>query len=188
MYHSEIEHICKVVDRGGVILYPTDTVWGVGCDATNQDAVKRVFAVKQRKESKSLIVLVDSVERIKKYVKDLPESVCSLIKETAVPLTIIYPEAKNLAPNVVADDGSIAIRVVKEPLCIDLIRALDRPIVSTSANISGENTPLFFSQISKEVISKMDYVVAYGRAENKITAPSRIIKLNCDGTYTVLRP
>jgi len=187
MFEKDIEKSLAALNSGGVLLYPTDTVWGTGCDATCAKAVERIYVIKQRCETRAMLALVDSYEMLAEYVEYLPDIARRLISEAVRPLTIIYPRAKNLAPNLVSDDGSIGIRIVNEPFCCELIRAFGKPIVSTSANISGSPTPSMFCEISAEVASSVDYVVSWRQDDTQPAEPSSIIKLNIDGSYNVIR-
>jgi L-threonylcarbamoyladenylate synthase len=183
----EIQQCLEVLGQGGTILYPTDTIWGIGCDATDIHAVEKVYRLKKRMETKSLIILVDTPERISGYVESIPEIAWDLLKHVDTPLTIIYPNARNLAPNVVAEDQSIAIRVVRNTFCRQLIRRFGKPIVSTSANISGSNPPLVFKNISAEITENVDYVVPLYQDRIQQLKPSRIIKLNENGEFRIIR-
>lgn len=183
----EIEHCLTVLSTGGTILYPTDTIWGIGCDATNPLAVEKVYRLKKRMESKSLIILLDDADRLEDYVLVVPEIARDLIKYVDRPLTIIYPRSRNLAPNVLASDQSIAIRIVKNEFCRRLIRAFGKPIVSTSANIAGARPSLTFNKISQEIIKGVDYVVDPSLDELHEVKPSRIIKLNENGEFRIIR-
>lgn len=187
-YHKDLLKALDVLRSGGSILYPTDTIWGLGCDATNTKAVENIYRIKQRVESKSLIVLVSSFEQIRNYVDKVPDVAWDLLKCIENPVTVIYSNAKNLAPNVIAEDGSIGIRIVKEEFCAELIRKLSKPIVSTSANISGEASPVTFSHISKDLINHVDYVVKYKQQVFQQSKPSTIIRLLETGEYIILRP
>jgi len=183
----EINHCLSVLNSGGTILYPTDTIWGIGCDATNPQAVQKVYHLKKRVESKNLIVLLDDVTRLNEYIEMVPEIAYDLIKNVDTPLTIIYPNAKNLAPNVVAEDRSIAIRIIKTEFCSRLIRAFGKPIVSTSANISGTKSPLTYKNIDPEIKNGVDYIVDPSIDELGTVQPSRIIKLNEKGEFRIIR-
>ena len=185
---QEIENSLKALKEGKTILYPTDTVWGLGADATNSKAVQRIYKIKKREADKSMIILLDDMEKLEEYVVDVPEISYDLIEKTRVPLTIIYPKAKNLAKNLVAKDGSIAIRVVNGAYCSEIIRLLNKPIVSTSANISGEASPTTFSDISETIINKADYVVDVFRKSIGSVKPSTIIKMGSDGMFEIIRP
>lgn len=167
--------------EGGVILYPTDTIWGIGCDATNEDAVRRVYEIKQRQDSKAMLVLVDSSVKVDFYVRDVPEVAWDLIDLADKPLTIIYSGARNLAANLLAEDGSVGIRVTNEDFSKRLCQQFRKAIVSTSANISGQPSPKNFSEISEEVKSAVDYIVGYRQEEISNPKPSSIIKLDKGG-------
>jgi L-threonylcarbamoyladenylate synthase len=175
---SDLEQAIRVLQSGGVILYPTDTVWGIGCDATNEQAVARVYSIKEREDTKSMLVLVDSSERLDAY-PDLPEQ--------ARPTTVIYPNAHGLAKNLIAADGSIGIRITNEAFSQALCRQFGKPIVSTSANISGEPTARNFGQISQKIIERVDYICRYRQDDTSECAPSRIIKIEKDGSIKVIR-
>lgn len=173
--------------EGGVILYPTDTIWGIGCDATNEDAVRRVYEIKQRADSKAMLVLVDSAVKVDFYVQDVPEVAWDLIELTDKPLTIIYSGARNLAPNLLAEDGSVGIRVTSEEFSKRLCQQFRKAIVSTSANISGQPSPQNFSEISDEIKAAVDYIVDYRREETGKAKPSSIIKLDKGGVIKIIR-
>lgn len=171
----------------GVILYPTDTIWGIGCDATNEDAVRRVYEIKQRQDSKAMLVLVDSSVKVDFYVRDVPEVAWDLIDLADKPLTIIYSGARNLAANLLAEDGSVGIRVTNEDFSKRLCQQFRKAIVSTSANISGQPSPKNFSEISEEVKSAVDYIVGYRQEEISNPKPSSIIKLDKGGVIKIIR-
>ena len=173
--------------EGGVILYPTDTIWGIGCDATNEDAVRRVYEIKQRQDSKAMLVLVDSSVKVDFYVRDVPEVAWDLIDFADKPLTIIYSGARNLAANLLAEDGSVGIRVTNEDFSKRLCQQFRKAIVSTSANISGQPSPKNFSEISEEVKSAVDYIVGYRQEEISNPKPSSIIKLDKGGVIKIIR-
>jgi L-threonylcarbamoyladenylate synthase len=183
----EVENCLLALRNGGTILYPTDTIWGIGCDATNAKAVEKIYRLKLRMDRKSLIILLDEAEKIIDYVSTVPDTAWDLIKNSDAPLTIIYPEGKNLAENVVAEDGSIAIRIIKNEFCSRLIRAFGKPIVSTSANISGAIAPLAFRSIVQEIIRGVDYAVDESLDHIYEHKPSRIIKLNQNGELQIIR-
>ena len=180
MMNDEIKKACEVMYKGGVILYPTDTVWGIGCDATNEEAVKKVFEIKRRADSKAMLVLVDSPVKVESYVSDVPSVAWDLIEMTTKPLTIIYE-------NLIAEDGSVGIRVTSEEFSKQLCFRFKKAIVSTSANISGEPSPAVFSEISEEIKNAVDYIVDYRRDETGPAKPSSIIKLGKGGTVKVIR-
>ena len=173
--------------EGGGILYPTDTIWGIGCDATNEDAVRRVYEIKQRQDSKAMLVLVDSSVKVDFYVRDVPEVAWDLIDLADKPLTIIYSGARNLAANLLAEDGSVGIRVTNEDFSKRLCQQFRKAIVSTSANISGQPSPKNFSEISEEVKSAVDYIVGYRQEEISNPKPSSIIKLDKGGVIKIIR-
>lgn len=187
MMGDEIKKACDVMYKGGVILYPTDTVWGIGCDATNEEAVKRVFEIKHRTDSKAMLVLVDSPVKIDFYVSEVPSVAWDIIDMATKPLTIIYDGARNLATNLIADDGSIGIRVTSEEFSRRLCYRFRKAIVSTSANVSGEPAPAVFSEISEGIKDAVDYIVDYRRDDTGIAKPSGIIKLGKGGTVKVIR-
>jgi L-threonylcarbamoyladenylate synthase len=184
---EEIKKSCEMLKKGGIILYPTDTIWGIGCDATNEEAVKRIYKIKQRSDSKSLLVLLDALEKLDYYVADVPEIVSDLVTLSDKPLSIILSGAMNLAPNLIAEDGSIGIRITKEPFSQKLCRRFGKPIVSTSANISGEPSPANFSKISDAILRSVDYVVNYRREETQESQPSGIIQIGKGGLIKIIR-
>lgn len=184
----QINKAIEILKTGGVILYPTDTIWGLGCDATNQDAVKKVFAIKQREESKSLVTLVSDLDMLARYVETIPEAALDLIEVNDVPMTIIYPKAIGLASNVVAEDGSVGIRIPMNEFCRQMCFKFRRPIVSTSANISGENPPKGFKDIDPQIKEAVDYVVHPSMEEKNSThRASQIIKLGANGQIQIIR-
>ena len=185
---NEIKKCVAVLEQDGTILYPTDTIWGIGCDATSQKAVEKIYRIKKRLESKSLIILLADMKEISKYVETVPEIAHDLMKNVERPLTIIYPNAKNLAKNVIAEDNSIAIRIVKNEFCKALIRAFGKPIVSSSANIAGEQAPMVFKCVSKEILDRVDYIVSLYQDVLQEVKPSRIIKLKENGEFHIIRP
>ena len=184
---EDIRKACEVMQKGGVILYPTDTVWGIGCDATNPEAVKRVYEIKRRADSKAMLVLVDSDVKVDYYVEEVPPVAWDLIEYATKPLTIIYDGARNLAPNLLAEDGSVGIRVTSEEFSKQLCFRFRKAIVSTSANISGEPSPATFAEISEEIKQSVDYVVQCRRDETACPKPSGIIKLGRGGLVKVIR-
>jgi len=184
---EEVLKCVEVLKSGGTILYPTDTIWGIGCDATNEEAVKKVFAIKKRSASKSLIVLLDAPEKLNKYVREVPAAAWDLIEYSEKPLTIVYSDAMHLAKNITGADGTIAIRIVKNDFCIALLRKFGKPLVSTSANISGEDAPLSFNHINQNILSQMGYVVNLPHEINRTGKPSTIIKIESNGVIKFLR-
>lgn len=183
---QEINKSLEILKGGGIILYPTDTIWGIGCDATNEEAVKRIYEIKKREDNKAMLMLVDDIGKIFSYA-DIPDIAFDIMAAADKPITIIYPNAKNIAKNLVGDDKSIGIRVSNEDFTKNLIQRFRRPIVSTSANISGEKSALSFEEISEEIKSKVDYIVDYNRENNIKHKSSGIIKLNSDGTIKIIR-
>jgi L-threonylcarbamoyladenylate synthase len=181
-----MEKTIELLRNGGVILYPTDTIWGIGCDATNEEACGKILNLKQRPAQKSFIVLVDSLSMLEKYVPEFHDICYDLIAVTEKPLTIIYPSAKGLAPSVLAEDGSVGIRLTKDPICLQLIRSLKKPIVSTSANISGKKIPASFDEIEKSIKNGVDAIIEERLAE-RMTTPSQIIKIELNGTLQIIR-
>ena len=198
---EDLQEALRVLRSGGIIVYPTDTVWGIGCDATNAEAVAKIYALKQREDSKSMLVLLDSAAKLDYYV-EVPETASLLLEaysqplpegkgdeETtpSKPLTIIYPKARHLAENLIAEDGSVGIRITNEPFSQALCAQLKHPIVSTSANISGQPTARFFHEIAQEILDGADYVCRFRRDDETPHEPSSIIKVNGDGTFVIIR-
>jgi L-threonylcarbamoyladenylate synthase len=179
-YTKDIEKCLATLKNGGTILYPTDTIWGIGCDATNAAAVAKIYAIKKRDEKKSMIILVAHENDIKNYVQEPDEKIKTLFANTERPLTIIYPAAKNLAANLINEDGTIAIRIVKDAFCEYVIKTFGKPIVSTSANISGEETAKHFGGISAEIKNNVDYIVEQRQKERGNAAASKIVKWDGD--------
>ena len=184
---EEIKRTLAFLEKGKIILYPTDTIWGIGCDATNHQAVDRIYRLKQRVETKSMIILLDDAAKLPLYVKEIPAITIDLVNSIDRPLTVIYREAQGLAKNVVASDGSIAIRIVKDRFCSELIRQFGKPIISTSANVSGTIDPITFSQIPEVIKNGVDYSVDHHRDRIVKAKASRIIKLEANGEFTVIR-
>ena len=194
---DDLQEALRVLRDGGIIVYPTDTVWGIGCDATNAEAVKKIYALKQREDSKSMLVLLDSAAKLDYYV-DVPETAEMLLEiqnsklkiqneESSKPMTIIYPNARHLAANLIAEDGSIGIRITNEAFSKALCERLHHPIVSTSANISGHPTAHFFHEIEAAILDRVDYVCQFRREDDTPHEPSAIIKVNNDGTFVIIR-
>lgn len=189
---KDLAEALRVLRSGGVIVYPTDTVWGIGCDATNEEAVQRIYALKRRADSKSMLVLIDSPAKLPYYVGEVPDTAWTLLDatnddETSKPLTIIYPHARNLAPNLIAEDGSVGIRITNEPFSKALCAQLRHPLVSTSANISGQPAARCFSGIAQEILDGADYVCRFRRDDDSEHEPSSIIKVNADNTFSIIR-
>ena len=184
---QEIDAAVKVLKEGGVILYPTDTVWGIGCDAADKEAVERVFEIKQRSDAKSLIILVADADMIGRYVKVIPQMAIELIEVNDKPMTIIYPGAMGLADNVVAEDGSVGIRIPQSEFCRQLCRRFGGAIVSTSANISGEEAPASFEDINASILDEVDHIVDPCYEEGATGVSSQIIKVGLDGEIKIIR-
>lgn len=184
---DDIKKTVEVMKNGGVILYPTDTVWGIGCDATNAEAVAKVYKIKQRDDSKALICLVDSDARLQRYVRNAPEVAWNVMELATKPTTVIFDEAVNLAPNLIAEDGSIAMRITNEEFSKELCYRFQKPIVSTSANISGQPAAQNYCDISEELLNAVDYVCFSRRQEHKPHTPSSIIKIKNNGEIDIIR-
>jgi L-threonylcarbamoyladenylate synthase len=187
MVNSEVAAALKVLQAGGIVLYPTDTIWGIGCDATNTEAVQKIYKLKQRDEAKSMIILLDSENKLESYVKDVNPLAYDLIEYAENPLTLVMPGARNISPALISGDGSIGIRIVKNAFCEQLIQRLRRPLVSTSANISGKPSPQYFSQIDEAIVNGVDYVVNIDQESKEIKTSSTIMRLAPDGKFEFLR-
>ena len=187
VFRDDIREAVRVMQSGGVILYPTDTIWGIGCDACNEDAVRRVFEIKRRAEAKSVISLVDSEVKVEFYVRSVPDVAWQLWECADEPLTLVLDGARNLASGVIASDGSVALRVTREAFSRQLCMRMKRAIVSTSANIAGEPAPRCFSEISPEILQAVDYVCLSRRDEAPRQAPSHIIKIGPTGEVKIIR-
>ena len=183
---EEINKVVTVLENGGIILYPTDTIWGIGCDAKNEAAIQRIYEIKKRIHSKSLIILLDDDRKLNRFVREVPEVVWDILDYATKPTTVIYPEAINLPKNIVASDGSIAIRITKDDFCRKLIQQFKSPIVSTSANIAGDAAPKDFKDIAPEILKAVDHVVNL-HAFEKINEPSTIIKIGLKGELNIIR-
>jgi L-threonylcarbamoyladenylate synthase len=186
-FEEDIKESVSTLRQGGIILYPTDTIWGLGCDPSNEIAINRIIKLKSRGENKSLIILTDGLSMVERYVTEIPEIIFELAEVSDTPLTIIYPKGKNLAPGVCSDDDSVAIRICHDEFCKELISRFRKPVVSTSANISGNPSPANFSEIEKDLISKVDYVVKYRQNDRSKSIASPVIKVNSDGTIKIIR-
>lgn len=197
---EDLAEALRVLRSGGIIVYPTDTVWGIGCDATNAEAVERIYRLKQREDSKSMLVLMDSAAKLPYYVGEVPDAAEMLLDccngdatlngengEMVKPMTIIYPKARNMAENLIAEDGSVGIRITNEPFSKALCAQLRHPLVSTSANISGHPTARFFKEIEQEILDGADYVCRYRREDDCPAEPSSIIKIDAGGTFRIIR-
>lgn len=190
---EDLQAALQVLRNGGIIVYPTDTVWGIGCDATNAEAVAKIYALKQREDSKSMLVLLDSPAKLPYYVGEIPDAAWAMLEavqdaEDTKPLTIIYPNARNMAANLIAEDDSVGIRITNEPFSKVLCAQLKHPLVSTSANISGHPTARFFHEIENEILDGADYVCRFRREDDCPHEPSSIIKIHADGTFQIIRP
>lgn len=184
---EDLQEAIEVIRNGGIILYPTDTIWGIGCDATNKEAVEKIYKLKQRSDSKAMLVLLDSSAKLSAYVAEVPDQAWDLIELSEKPLTIIYPGAKGIASNLIAQDGSVGIRITKEIFSKTLCERLRGPLVSTSANISGSPSAGVFSEISQEILDGVDYVVKFRREETKAPKPSSIISLSVKNEIKIIR-
>ena len=184
---EDIKNAIDAMRKGGIILYPTDTVWGIGCDATNAEAVAKVYKIKQRDDSKALICLADSVDRVQRYVRDVPSVAWDLMEIADKPTTVILDGAVNLAPNLIAEDGSIGLRITNEEFSKELCYRCQKPIVSTSVNISGEPAAQNYCDIAPEILEAADYVCWTRRQEHKPHKPSSIVKIGRDGQVTIIR-
>jgi len=185
--NEDIKQAVKVLAEGGIILYPTDTIWGIGCDATNMAAVERIYTLKQRVDSKAMLVLLDNENRLQQYIREIPEVAWQLIEVADKPLTIIYPGAKNIAPNLIGKNGSIGIRITSDNFCQTLISRFKKPIVSTSANISGTPSPAIFLDIGIEILEGVDYIVKWRQDDIQPGQPSSIIELSLGGEFRIIR-
>ena len=186
-FQNDIDQCLAVLNRGGIILYPTDTIWGIGCDATNEEAVERIYSIKQRPSHKSMIILLTEERDVLQYVANPDMRVFDYLQTTQKPTTVIYEAAVGLASNLINDDGTIAIRLVQDPFCRHLVKRLRKPLVSTSANISGEASPQSFRDIPEDIKRSVDYIVQYRQDDQTPVQPSSIIKWNKSGTATVIR-
>ncbi len=186
-FKEEIKKSLEILRAGGIILYPTDTIWGIGCDATNDAAVQKIFQLKKRTDSKSMIILLDNPNKLDSYVSRIPETAWQLIEYTEKPLSIIYDNARNLAPSAIASDGSVAVRITKDEFCCKLISQLRKPLISTSANISDQKSPLNFNEISDEIRGGVDYIVNLRQDDITPAKPSTIIRLRENGQFEFIR-
>jgi L-threonylcarbamoyladenylate synthase len=187
MLKDEVAKALKVLQEGGTILYPTDTIWGIGCDATNTEAVEKIYRLKQRNEAKSMIILLDTENKLESYISEVNPLAYELIEYAENPLTLVMPGAKNISPALIGADGSVGIRVAKHPFCQQLIQRLRKPLVSTSANISGKPSPQYFAQIAPEIIDGVDYVVDIDQHDMEIKTPSTIMRLSPNGSFEFIR-
>ena len=186
-FENDIKECVKVLKAGGIILYPTDTIWGLGCDATNERSVAKIFELKKREEQKSMIIFLSQIDDIKNYSKTPSAKIKQLLSKNEKPLTIIYPAAKNIAANLINSDTTIAIRIVKDMFCEALIKFFGKPIVSTSANISGDPSPKIFDEISLIIKNGVDYIVQHRQKDKTVANPSQIILWKTDDDFIVIR-
>jgi L-threonylcarbamoyladenylate synthase len=186
-FKEDLKNSLRVLREGGIILYPTDTLWGLGCDATNSSAVQKIFRIKSRDESRSLIILVNGLSMLERYVKEVPEPVYNLLSVSDSPLTIIYPEGRSLAEGVCAEDGSVGIRICNDEFCIELIDRFRKPVISTSANLTGKPSPSSFSEIDENIIRSADYTVKYRQGDRQKYSASPVIKVERNGVFKILR-
>lgn len=187
VFDEDIKEALTVLKNGGIILYPTDTIWGLGCDATNTLAVEKIFRIKSRSDTKSLLILADSIQMIERYVRNIPEIAYELTDVSVSPLTIIYPKGKNLAEGICSDDGSVGIRICNDAFCQELISKFCKPIVSTSPNLSGRSTPKNFSEIETDILNSVDFIVKYRQEDKNSYSASSIIKIGETGTIKIIR-
>ncbi|MFY7826132.1 MAG: L-threonylcarbamoyladenylate synthase [Flectobacillus sp.] len=183
LYREALNHLKK----GDTLLYPSDTIWGLGCDARNEKAVEKILTIKQRPQNKAFIVLISKIEQLSEYVVEVPEIAWNLVEFAEKPLTVIYPKGKNLAPNLMGPDGSVAIRLVKDEFCKGLVHRMERAIVSTSANITGQPSPIQFADIDQSIVEKVDYILKNPKGENPKAQPSQIVKLGMYGEFEFIR-
>ncbi|MDR2764273.1 MAG: threonylcarbamoyl-AMP synthase [Tannerella sp.] len=184
---DDLKSACNVLRNGGLILYPTDTIWGLGCDATSAGAVERIYTLKRRADRKAMLVLLDSAAKLETYVEEVPAIAWELIEMTVKPLTIIYSKARNVAPNLPGEDGSLGIRITNEPFSSQLCRMFRKPVVSTSANLSGQPSPASFRGIAEEIRTGVDYVVRYRQDDTRPSRPSSILRVGAGGLVQVIR-
>jgi len=187
IFDEDINESLTTLKKGGIILYPTDTIWGLGCDPTNPAAVEKIFKIKSREQGKSMMIIVDGEAMLERYLNEVPEIAWELISVSDDPLTIIYSGGKNLAPGICGDDGSVGIRICRDEFCRELIKRFRKPLVSTSANFSGKPSPEKFSEIESSLIAATDYVVKYRQDDMRKYTPSPVIKIDPDGTVKIIR-
>jgi L-threonylcarbamoyladenylate synthase len=188
LFRHDVEECLKALGKGGIILYPTDTIWGIGCDATDEKAVERIFRLKKRSDNKAMIVLVSDERDVTRYVVNPDPRIFEYLEQTEKPTTVIYGRAIGLAHNLTGKDGSIAMRICNDEFCQHIIKRFRKPVVSTSANISGFPSPPSFSEIPEEIKTGVDYIVQYRQDDTTVATPSSVIKWNKDGTHIVIRP
>lgn len=187
LFNDDVDRAVETLRSGGVILYPTDTVWGIGADATNPEAVAAIYRLKRREDSKSMLALVDSLDNLRQWVAEIPSGALKLIEESESPLTVIYDSPTGIAPNLLASDGSLGLRITNEEYSSEICRRLGRPVVSTSANVSGNPAPALFHEIREEIIAGVDYAARFRRDDMSRRRPSGIVKVTNDGKITVIR-
>ncbi len=186
--NEDIKKAKIALEQGGVICYPTDTIWGIGCDATNEEAVEKLYKIKKRDTSQSMLILVNDLGKVPSYIEQMPDVAYDLLETSNTPLTLILPNARNIAPNLVADDGTIGIRVVEDhPWLTKLLQRFKKPIVSTSANFTGENTPAIYDEIDEDILKKCDYIADYDRENTMAGKASSVIKLGLGGEIEIIR-
>lgn len=183
-----IKKTIEILREGGVILYPTDTVWGIGCDATNSEAIQKIKSIKKTGEKSGMLILLDSASKLEYYIKEVPEIAWDLNELSEKPITIIYPGARNVSRELLADDGSLGIRIVRDDFCSNLVTRFRKPLVSTSANISGRETPASFHDIDKTIKESVDFIVPLHQDDRHKKTASSIIKLEIDGQFKIIRP
>ena len=186
-FNEDLEKAVNVLKKGGLVLYPTDTIWGIGCDARNSEAVKKIYKLKNRADSKSMLVLVNNERALERIVEDIPDVAWSLIETAVNPITLIYDHAHGVAPELISEDGSLGVRITKESFSNELCRRLGAPLVSTSANISGEKSPLSFREISEDIKKGVDYIVEFRQDDLSEKIPSNIIKISKGGVFKIIR-
>jgi L-threonylcarbamoyladenylate synthase len=187
MMQEDVKKALEVLHQGGVILYPTDTIWGLGCDATNKEAIDRLYRIKQRDPDKGMLILLESEARVERYVDDMPDIAWDLMEVSDKPLTLVYHQARNLPENLMASDGSIGIRVTSDPFCLELLKRFKKPLVSTSANWSNQPYPSTYKEIDPTLVRSVDYVVKHRQDEKKKSSPSSVIKVGPGGEVKVIR-
>ena len=186
-----LEEVRKAIDQitaGNVILYPTDTIWGIGCDSTSEAAVEKIYTIKQRSDTKSMLVLMKDIPMLERFIERIPEKALEILENTGKPTTIVYPGAKNLARNLIAPDGTLGVRIPSDPFCQRLIEGIGKPLVSTSANVSGDPSPSLFHEIDLKIREKVDHIVDWRQAETRKAEASRILKISQEGEVIILRP
>jgi L-threonylcarbamoyladenylate synthase len=187
MLKDEVKKAFDIIQHGGIILYPTDTIWGIGCDATNTEAIQKIYTLKQRAQEKSMIILLDTENKLESYIRDVPAMAYDLIEYSENPLTLVMPGARNISPALISADGSVGVRVSKHPFCQQLIQRMRKPLVSTSANISGQPSPQNFMQVAPEILQGVDYVVDIDQHDVSVKKPSTIMRIDPSGLFEFIR-